>query len=175
MDAGLPLKVPPYIANFAAGRCLGGEGVEEVLLADNGPDGVAAAYHFAHGRKVGGDAVILLGSTPGEPEPGHHLVENKYHVASAGDVPEPFQKLNLWRDVPLYRLHDDRCQLILVALDKAGGGLYIVEGGHQYEICDGVGDALRVAGRVEDIRKVPYGCLPRPCSRGCRDSRPPSS
>ena len=46
------------------------------LLTAVGADGESTANDLTHGGDIGGDAKVLLGSSVGDAEPGHDLVED---------------------------------------------------------------------------------------------------
>ena len=112
--------------------------------AQHGGQGVAAAHDFAHGAEVGRDAVEFLGAAVGQPEAGHHLVENQRDVVAGGQAPKPLEETGTRGDDALQGLDYDRRQLLVMRLEDGLGGGQVVEWGDEHEVGDGPGDAAAV-------------------------------
>src|SRR5690606_30284308 len=100
-------------------------------LAAEGADWQAATDHFAQCGQVRGDAVVTLGSAEGDPETGHHFVENQYGAVLVTHFPQTFQEARDRRDavhVAGHRLHDDRGNLVADLLERFPYAVDVVVG-----------------------------------------------
>ena len=97
------------VVERALSRGVGGG--HDVGAARDGRQREAAGQRLAEDGQVGDDAVVLLGAAVGEPEAGHHLVEDEEGAQAIGELTEAGEEPGLRPDGPLERLDDDRGQV----------------------------------------------------------------
>ena len=95
-----------------------GDHLHDVFAAAVGTHGQATADHFAHGREVGCDAEVGLGTAVADAEAGHHFIEHQQSTVLLGDFAQTFQKTRLRCDEA--GIADDRLK------DHAGNGLRVL-------------------------------------------------
>ena len=95
-----------------AGGC---DFLHDVFPATESTDRQTTTDHFAERGEVGGDAVVLLGTTRRETETGHHFVKYQHAAGLVTDLAQRFQKSGYGRNavhVAGHRFDDDGGNLL---------------------------------------------------------------
>ena len=117
----------------------------------------AVGERLAERRQVRDDPVAFLGPAEGEPEAGHHLVEDEQHPALRGDLPQHPQEPGGRHQAPLHRLADHRSQIRGVTPDQLLGQREVVPAGHDHIVGGGSRHPVGVGARMRVLRGLREG------------------
>ena len=127
---------------------VGVEGLHDPVRAGDGRHRKPAGHRLAVGGQIRGDAVPLLGPSPGDPEAGDDLIEDQHDIVPSGRLAERFEEPGHRGQHALERLHDHPGQLSGVTVDDLDRPRGVVERGHQHLPAQDRRDAERVRLRV---------------------------
>ena len=120
------------VAGKSTGLVHGSSGsnhLHDVLTSTVGTDGKTTANNLAHGRNIGGNAEVLLGTTIRNTESGHDLVEDEKSAVVLRELTDALEELLVGLDeagVANDRFEDDGSDLILVLVKDGLDGIKVV-------------------------------------------------
>ena len=113
---------------------LGLVAVDQVSPAGDARERASPSDDLAESRQVRSHSVIALGALVGQPEAGHHLVEDQQQPVPVAEAPETFEESGSGSDDPFHRLGDDPRYPVHHRGHQPIESIEVVVGDHQHGV-----------------------------------------